>query len=252
MSDWKVITGDCLDVTGRLEPESINLVFADPPYNIGIDYHGHDDRMNPAAYRAWCKLWIAAAVRLLTPTGSMWVLINHEESPYMRLALEDAGLFYHQTITWYETFGVNCTGKFNRCSRPLFWMIRDRKRFIFNANEPLIRRASDRQTKYNDKRANPAGKILDDVWIIPRVAGTHAERIEGFPTQLPLELLRRVVGCASTPDDLVLDPFSGSATTGVACLELGRRYLGIEKSEVYADLSRQRLASVTPGLPMAI
>jgi site-specific DNA-methyltransferase (adenine-specific) len=127
-------------------------------------------------------------------------------------------------------------------------MVRDRKRFVFHAD--AVRRPSDRQTKYRDRRANPAGKVWDDVWginpPIPRVAGTHAERIEDFPTQLPLELLRRVVGCASDPGDLVVDPFNGSGTTGAACVELGRRYVGVEQSERYADRARRRLAGVTP------
>jgi DNA modification methylase len=131
---------------------------------------------------------------------------------------------------------------FNRTKRHLLYMVRDPKRFTFN--RCAFATQSDRQKKYNDKRANPAGKILDDVWIIPRVAGTHSERINGVPTQLPMELLRRVVGCSSNPGDLVIDPFSGSGTTAAACVELGRRFLGIELSPQYAELSRRRLAGV--------
>jgi site-specific DNA-methyltransferase (adenine-specific) len=232
-----------------MEPGAPRLAFADLPYNIGIDYGDHhNDRMKPADYLAWCRQWIAAAVRLLSPDGSMWLLCNHEWSARLQLAMEDAGLHYRQTITWYETFGVNCTRKFNRCSRPLLWMVRDPQRFVFNAD--AVRTESARQAKYQDKRANPKGKILDDVWVISRVAGTFKERIPGFPTQLPLELLRLVVGCASDPGDVVIDPFSGSATTGAACIELGRRYIGIEASEDFAERSRRRLASMTSGLTL--
>src|SRR5262249_46230351 len=110
-------------------------------------------------------------------------------------------------------------------------------------NREAVTRLSDRQTKYNDRRADPRGKIWDDVWVIPRLVGTAEERIPDFPTQLPLDLLRPIIGCASDPRDLVLDPFSGSATTGVAALELGRRYVGIEKREKFATLSRKRLAA---------
>jgi site-specific DNA-methyltransferase (adenine-specific) len=102
--------------------------------------------------------------------------------------------------------------------------------------------------KDNDKRANPAGRIWDDVWgidpPIPRVCGTFKERLAGFPTQLPLALLRPIIGCATDPNDLILDPFSGSATTGVAALELGRRYIGIERSPEFAARSRERLAKI--------
>jgi DNA modification methylase len=247
---WQIRTGDCVQVMQGLEPGTARLIFADPPYNIGVNYGDHyDDSRPPGEFLAWCKEWIEAAAGLLTSDGSMWVLVNHELSPYVRMMLEDAGLHHRQTITWHETFGVNCTRKFNRCSRPLFWMTKDPKRFVFNADD--IRVPSDRQPKYNDRRANPAGKIPDDVWRFPRVAGTHGERIDGFPTQLPLRLLDRVVRCASDPGDLVIDPFSGSATTGAACLELGRRFVGIELSEDFADKSRRRLRSATPLMAAA-
>jgi DNA modification methylase len=157
---------------------------------------------------------------------------------------ENIGFHIQPWIFWYETFGVNCTRKFNRCSRPLLWLVKNRKRFVFNADAPEIRRLSDRQTKYNDARANPKGKLLDDVWQISRVCGTFNERIAGFPTQLPLELLRRVVACASCPGDLVVDPFSGSATTGAVCIEMGRHYRGIELSVEFAEMSRTRLRNI--------
>jgi site-specific DNA-methyltransferase (adenine-specific) len=97
-----------------------------------------------------------------------------------------------------------------------------------------------RQAKYGDKRAVSTGKNLDDVWTISRVAGTHSQRIQGVSTQLPIELPRRIVACASEPGDLVVDPFNGSGTTGAACQELGRRYLGIEQSERFAGLASAR------------
>ncbi len=102
-------------------------------------------------------------------------------------------------------------------------------------------RPSDRQTKYKDKRAVPGGKIWDDVWQIPRLTGTSKERIPDFPTQLPIELLRAIVGCSSEPGDLVVDPFNGSGTTGVACIEADRRYIGIDSSERFIDLAHKRL-----------
>jgi site-specific DNA-methyltransferase (adenine-specific) len=103
---------------------------------------------------------------------------------------------------------------------------------------------SARLAVYNDRRANPRGRVPSNVWRISRVCGTYNERLPGFPTHLPLELLRRVVRTASDPGDLVVDPFSGSATTGVACVESGRRYLGIELREPFAEASRRRLCEV--------
>jgi site-specific DNA-methyltransferase (adenine-specific) len=110
-------------------------------------------------------------------------------------------------------------------------------------------RPSDRQTKYADKRADPAGKLWDNVWginpPIPRLTGTCDERIPEFPTQLPLALLEPIVLCASEPGDLIVDPFSGSGTTGAAAIRHGRRYIGIEQSAKFADLARMRLKGVS-------
>jgi hypothetical protein len=137
---------------------------------------------------------------------------------------------------------------FNRCSRHLLHFVKDPRRFVFHAE--AVRRASARQAKYCDKRADPWGKVWDDVWgiepPIPRLVDNDAERIPGFPTQLPLALLLPIVGCASDPGDLVVDPFSGSATTGEACLTLGRRFVGIERNEEYVRLARQRLTAWKP------
>jgi site-specific DNA-methyltransferase (adenine-specific) len=246
MSDIDIVTGDCREVLATIGPGSVRLIFADPPYGQGIDYGPHfDDRMTAAEYDAWSREWIAAAVPTLARDGSLWVLCSWERQPRLHIALEDAGVHWRQTIVWYESFGVNCIRKFNRCARPLLWMVRDPRRFVFNRD--AVRTRSARQ-RLGDRRANPDGKILDDVWIIPRLAGTHAERVPDVPTQLPLELVRRVVLAASDPGDLVVDPFAGSGTTAAVCRELGRRHVGIELSAEYAARARQRVAGVTPAL----
>jgi len=250
---WRIITGDCLEVMPGLEAGSIRLVFADPPYNQGVDY-GEEffDAVSPESYLAWCQVWIQDATRLLAPDGSFWLLISHEWAWQLIPMAVRAGLSLRQTLIWYEKFGANCTRKFNRCSRSLLWLVKNPNRFVFN-DCPEIRRESDRQKKYNDKRANPAGKFWDDIWgidpEIPRLAGTHKERMRGFPTQLPIKLLRPIIGCASDPGDLVLDPFAGSGTSGQAAVEMSRRYIGIERSDLFAARAQMRLdrfAVVTP------
>lgn len=243
---WEVIEGEVgTDESPLLKfPQRFRLVFADPPYNIGFKYAGgYNDRLPDDVYLAWCERWMRECADALTPDGSMWVLINDEYAAEFRIALELVGLALRKWVIWYESFGVNNSNNFNNTHRHLFYCVRDPKRFIFN--QDAVSRPSDRQTKYNDARANPEGKILDDVWFdIPRLVGTAAERIPDFPTQLPLALLRRIVGCSSEPGDSILDPFSGSATTGVAAIEADRRYVGIERSKEYADASRLRLQGV--------
>jgi DNA modification methylase len=255
-ASWEIIVGDCIEVMqgewddetdtekGPVASGSARLIFADPPYNIGVEYGDHhDDCMPEDAYLEWCWQWIDAASDVLTPDGSFWLLVNHEWAWHLCSHAVNSGLALRQWLTWYESFGVNCAGKFNRCSRALLWFVKDPKRFVFNPD--AVSRPSDRQLKYGDRRADPGGKLWDDVWginpPIPRLVGNAAERIPDFPTQLPVALLLAVVGCASDPGDLVIDPFNGSGTTGEAAIRLGRRYLGIEKSARFADLARMRL-----------
>lgn len=246
---WEVRQGDALEGLASLQAGTVRLIFTDPPYNIGVDYGdgvGADSR--PAQeYLGWCRRWMDAAARALTPDGSMWVLICDEWADEFGCILRRSGLHRRSWIKWYESFGVNTSNNFNRCSRHLFYMVKDPDRFVFDRD--AVSRPSDRQVKYNDSRADPAGKTWDDVWginpQIPRLVGNAAERIPDFPTQLPLQLLMAVVGCASEPGDLVVDPFNGSGTTGAASIRLGRRYIGIEQSEKFASLSRLRLTTTT-------
>lgn len=241
---WEIRQGDCLvELESILDP--VRLIFADPPYNIGIDYGAGPtaDSLPADEYLAWCRAWIDRCADCLTPDGSLWILINDEWADHFGVMLRDARLHRRAWIKWYESFGTNCSGNFNRCSRHLFYCVRDPKRFIFN--EDAVSRPSDRQAKYADKRADPGGKLWDNVWginpPIPRLTGTCQERIPEFPTQLPLALVEPIVLCASEPGDLVVDPFNGSGTTGVAALRHGRRYIGIEQSDRFAELARLRL-----------
>jgi len=239
---WEVITGDFLGVL--ITARSPRLVFADPPYNIGIDYGVHYNDSRPFdEYEDWCRSWIKQVHARLAWDGTFMLLIGWEWAHHLVGLAVELGLHHRQTIVWYETFGVNCARKYNRTSRALVWFTKHRETFVWNPE--AVNRPSDRQVKYNDSRADPAGKTWDDVWginpPIPRLVDNHRERIPGFPTQLPLDLLRPIVGAHSDPGDLVLDPFSGSGTTGCAAIELGRRFVGIELSEEFAELSRKRL-----------
>ena len=244
---WEIHQSDCLEILPTLT-DLARLIFADPPYNIGIDYGAgkRADRLPDDRYMAWVEEWLAACRDALTPDGSLWVLIGDEYAGEYAVTLKRLGLPIRSWIKWFESFGVNCSRNFNRCSRHLFYCVRDPKHFVFH--EDAVTRPSDRQTKYGDKRANPGGKLWDNVWgiepAIPRLTGTCNERIPDFPTQLPLALVTPIVLCASDPGDLVVDPFSGSGTTGVAAIQNGRRYIGIERSETFAKLSELRLKGV--------
>jgi site-specific DNA-methyltransferase (adenine-specific) len=249
---FDLLCGDCLEVLPRLEPGTFRQIFADSKYNIGVKYHGKgkgDDLLPPDVYMAWVEQWMALCKPLLTPDGSLWVVISKEFAAQYAVTLMRLGYTIRNWITWYETFGENQANNFNRCSRFLFYCVVNPKKYVFHKEAVL--RPSDRQLKYADKRADPDGKIWDDVWgvpwddeghgAIPRLTGTCKERIPEFPTQLPLALVRPVVRCASDPGDTVLDVFNGSGSFGVAALEAGRKFLGIEIDKRYVDLARQRL-----------
>ena len=233
------------DVVDGLEAVRENgparLIFTDPPYNIGIDYGLGEkaDLLSPQAYMKWVRQWLALCWDCLTDDGSLWVMIGDEYAAEYCAEIKATGFTVRSWIKWYETFGVNCSSKFNRTSRHIFYAVKDEKSFVFNP-EPVTR-PSDRQTKYGDSRAAAGGKIWDDVWQIPRLTGTCSERIPDFPTQLPLALVEPIVLCASMPGDLIVDPFNGSGTTGVASIRNGRKYIGIEKNEAFVDMAEMRL-----------
>ena len=244
---WEIRQGNCIDILPTLTDKA-RLVFADPPYNIGIDYgNGKTADLLPSAeYMRWVERWLTSCRDLLTDDGSMWILISDEFAAEYAVSLKQLGLTIRSWIIWYESFGVNCSRGFNRCSRHLFYCVRNPQNFVFN--EEAVTRPSDRQVKYGDKRAATSGKLWDSVWgiepAIPRLTGTSHERVPDFPTQLPLKLLTPIVLCASDPGDLVLDPFNGSGTTGVAAIRNSRRYVGIEQSPQFANLATLRLKGV--------
>jgi site-specific DNA-methyltransferase (adenine-specific) len=256
----QVLTGDCLKHLAALPPDSVDLAFADPPFNIGYDYDVYNDRQSRHAYLDWTEKWLEAVERTLKPTASFYVAIGDEYVAEMKVRLDALGLTMRNWIVWHYTFGVNCKLKFNRSHAHILYYVADPKHFTFNAD--AVRVPSARQTTYADRRANPAGKLPDDTWVlrpqedgrffgeetdtwyVARVCGTFKERT-GHPCQMPEAVLERIIRVSSQPGDLVLDPFAGSGTTLATAKRLGRNYLGIELSAEYADAVRERLESVT-------
>ncbi len=247
---------------------SVDLVFADPPYNIGYDYDAYHDKRDHDEYVGWTDDWIDAAVRLIKPDGSFYVLIGDEYAAEVRMRLrhhERGGrLVFRNWIVWHYTFGQNCKKKFNRSHAHLFYAVGPGGAFTFNRDAIAV--PSARQTTYADRRANPAGKVPDDTWYLrpqeaggeyfrpgedtwyqSRLCGTFKERTSWHPCQLPEALLERIVKVSSNLGDLVFDPFVGSGTTLAVARRLGRRWLGCEVSEAYAEKALERIVAVTPA-----
>src|SRR5438132_703462 len=160
----QILTGDCLEHLAEMPARSVDLAFADPPFNIGYDYDVYDDRQSRDAYLDWTAKWLKAVQRVLTPAGSFYVAIGDEYVAELKVRLDALGLTLRNWIVWHYTFGVHCTRKFNRSHAHILYYVVDPKRFTFNAD--AVRVPSARQTTYADRRANPVGKLPDDTWLL--------------------------------------------------------------------------------------
>lgn len=263
--------GDCLELMTRTDDDSVDLAFADPPFNIGYEYDKYDDRQDDEKYLDWCETWIAELYRILKPDGTFWLAIGDEYAAELKVAATRSlkpGFHMRSWVIWYYTFGVNCKTKFSRSHAHLFHFVKNEKKFTFNAEDPAVRVPSARALVYGDKRANPKGRLPDDTWILrpqdapesfqsmddtwyySRVAGTFKERQGFHGCQMPEQLLGRIIRVSSNEGDVVFDPFTGSGTTLAVAKKLGRQFFGTELSEDYAQYATERLAEIEPGEPL--
>lgn len=261
----KIHQGDCVKQLAKLDKGSVDLVFADPPFNIGYDYDVYDDEQSEEDYLGWCSRWIKGVHRALKPDGTFWLAIGDEYAAELKIESQKAGFHCRSWVIWYYTFGVNCVNGFSRSHTHLFHFVKDKKNFTFVRPNPNIRVKSARQLVYADNRANPAGRLPDntwitrpqdapesfrpnhDTWFFSRVAGTFKER-EGFHgCQMPEQLLARIIRTSSKPYDLVLDPFGGSGTTLCVAKKLSRNWMGFELSKEYAKHIKKRLDQTAIG-----
>ena len=258
---------DCLKGLKQIVPGTVDLAFADPPFNIGYKYDNYNDKQKRDRYLNWTREWTKAVVDVLKPTGTFWVAIGDEYAAEMKLILQDdLGLICRNWVVWYYTFGVHCKYKFTRSHAHLFYFVKDAKKFTFNTN--TIRVPSARQLVYADRRAEPGGRVPDDTWILrpqdlaggfrpdqdtwyfSRVCGTFKERQGWHGCQMPERLLGRIIEACSCPQETVLDPFAGSGTTLAVAKKLHRKWLGFEISAKYVRHIKKRLERIRPDDPL--
>ena len=266
----EIVNGDCVSLLKeqlilRGGTPFVDLVFADPPFNIGYEYDKYQDKLEYEAYLDWSREWMTVCRDVLTEQGSMWIAIGDEYAAELKVILRELGMNFRNWIIWYYTFGQNTKKKFSRSHTHILYYTKHEKDFIFNDME--IRVPSARQTKYNDKRADSRGRVPDDTWILrpqeiddeafsddedtwhfSRVCGTFKERRGFHGCQMPEKLLERIIKTASNPDSMVIDPFSGSGTTAAVACRLGRKYLSYDISENYVKMGTERVKQVQSDL----
>ena len=247
----RIITGDCIAAMDALPANSVDLVFADPPYNLQLQQHlerpeggrvaAVDDAWDKfdtfASYDEFTRAWLAAARRILKPDGAIWTIGSYHNIFRVGAALQDAGYWILNDIVWRKANPM-----------PNFKGTR-----FTNAHETLIWASKSENSRY--KFNYPAMKAMnDDVqmrsdWLFPICTGGERLKIDGVkahPTQKPEALLYRVLLACTEPGDVVLDPFFGTGTTGAVAKLLGRQWIGIEREAKYVAVAEQRIAGLLP------
>ena len=254
----KVLLGDCLDELKKLPSESVDLVFADPPYNLQLDREllrpnntrvdGVDDAWdkfeNFGAYDRFCLEWLGECRRILKPDGALWVIGSYHNIFRLGATLQDLGYWILNDVVWRKTNPMpNFRGRrFTNAHETLIWAGREQtSRYTFN---------------YESMKALNDDLQMRSDWLFPICSGPERLKDDGgrkaHPTQKPEALLHRILLASSNTGDVVLDPFFGTGTTGAVAKQLGRRFIGIERDPDYAKAALERIAKVKPLGPSAI
>lgn len=243
----QIYWGDALHtLAADIDDASIDLIFADPPYNIGKDFNGRKDRWpSDEAYRDWCYQWLELCIQKLKPTGSLYLMASTQNMPYFDIYLSQKLPILSRIVWFYDSSGVQAKNYFGSLYEPILYAVKDKKQYTFNANDILVEAKTGAKRKLIDYRkpvptVYNSSKVPGNVWEIPRVRYRMPE-YENHPTQKPVALLERIILASSNPGDVVLDPFSGTFTTSVVAKKWGRRSIGIEIEEAYIKIGLRRL-----------
>ena len=252
---WKdsIIKGDCVAALEALPSQSVDAIFADPPYNLqlGGTLHRPDQSLVDAvddewdqfasfeAYDAFTRAWLLACRRVLKPNGTIWVIGSYHNIYRVGSILQDMNFWILNDIVWRKTNPMpNFKGRrFQNAHETMIWASRDAKAKSYTFNYEALKASNDDVQMRSD-------------WLFPICSGS--ERLKGddgkkiHPTQKPEALLARIIMASTKPGDVVLDPFFGSGTTGAVAKRLGRHFVGIEREQDYIDAASARIAAVEP------
>lgn len=243
----KVIWGDTLAVLKEeIRDSSVDLIFIDPPYNIGKNFVGLADAWDSEeSYVAWCYKWLELCVRKLKSNGSMYVMTATQHMPYFDIFLRDKITILSRIVWYYDSSSVQARNYFGSMYEPILHCVKNRNNYTFNAEDILVDAKTGAVRKLIDyRKPKPvpynSKKVPGNVWEIPRVR-YRMDEYENHPTQKPIELLGRIIKASSNEGDLVLDPFAGTFTTSFVAKQLNRRSIGIEIQEEYVKIGLRRL-----------
>jgi len=243
----KIYQGDAVQVLlENISDDSIDLIFADPPYNIGKRFGDFDDKWpSDEKYAEWCKTWLDLCLQKLTESGSMYIMTSTQAMPYLDLYLRQKADILSRIVWSYDSSGMQAKNHYGSMYEPLLFCVKDKKKYTFNADDIVVEAKTGAKRKLIDyRKAVPTPyntkKIPGNVWEFSRVR-YRMEEYENHPTQKPEVLLERVILASSNEGDTVLDPFSGTFTTCAVARRLGRNSIGIEAHSEYVDIGLRRV-----------
>ena len=254
-NNHKIIHGDSLSVLHQIEDGSIDLIFADPPYNIGKSFNGNKENwLTEEGYLDWCYNWLSLCVQKLKPTGSLYVMTATQFMPFFDIFLRKKLNILSRIIWSYDSSGVQAKKYYGSMYEPILFCVKDKSNYTFNADKILVEAKTGSKRKLIDYRKPVPGvynseKVPGNVWNFHRVR-YRMDEYENHPTQKPVALLDRIIKASSNEGDIVLDPFAGTFTTCYVASQLNRRSIGIEIEDEYIKIGLRRLglASEYKGL----
>lgn len=242
----RIYHGDAIDVLQSIPDESVDLIFVDPPYNIGKNFAGRKDKWKTDNdYLTWCYQWIDLCIKKLTPTGSFYVMTSTQFMPYFDIYIRDKMTILSRIIWSYDSSGVQAKNYYGSMYEPILFCVKDKNNYSFNGEDILVEAKTGAKRKLIDYRKSPpqpynTKKIPGNVWDFTRVR-YRMEEYENHPTQKPISLLERIIKASSNKGDVVLDPFCGTFTTCYVAQKLKRKFIGIEIQEEYFKIGLRRL-----------
>lgn len=241
-----IFHGDAIEVlSSEIADKSIDLVFIDPPYNIGKKFNGKKYKQKDDEYLEWCYKWITLCLNKLKDTGSMYIMTSTQFMPFFDIYLRDKVEILSRIMWYYDSSGVQAKKYYGSMYEPILFCVKDKKKYTFNAKDILVEAKTGAKRKLIDYRKNPpqpynTEKVPGNVWEYPRVR-YRMDEYENHPTQKPIKFLERIIKASSNEGDLILDPFSGTFTTSYVAKTLNRKSIGIELEDEYVKIGLRRL-----------